>query len=99
MKKFGDFAKEEHRLEGKKISIDALINKDIDILGFNLSNSKYNKNESGKYATVQFKYEGETNKYVFFSGSDVIIKQLMKYKEEIPFETKIIKINRYYTFS
>lgn len=99
IRKFSDFAKDELRLDGKKIRIDDILNKNIIILGYRLSDSHYSKNKSGKYATVQFEYENEKNKNIFFSGSDIIIDELKKYEPNIPFETKVIKINRYYTFS
>lgn len=39
------------------------------------------------------------NKEIIFTGSDVLIEQLEKYRHEIPFKTVIKKINRYYTLS
>ena len=99
IRKFSDFAKDELRLDGKKIRIDDILNKDIIILGYRLSDSHYSKNKSGKYVTVQFEYENDENKNIFFSGSDIIIDELKKYESNIPFETKVVKINRYYTFS
>ena len=38
-------------------------------------------------------------KRVVFTGSDVIIDQMEKYQEEIPFVSTIKKINRYYTLT
>lgn len=99
IKRFSDFAKEELRLDGKKIKIDDILNKDIIVMSYTLADTKYGKNKCGKYATVQFNYEGNEEKYIFFTGSDILIEQLSRYKEEIPFETEIKKINRYYTFS
>lgn len=99
IKKFSDFAKEEFRLDGNKIKIDDILNKDIVVISYTLADTKYGKNKCGKYATVQFNYKGNEEKYIFFTGSDILIEQLLKYKEEIPFETYIKKINRYYTFS
>lgn len=99
IKKFRDFAKEEFRLDGAKTNIDDILNKDIIILSYTLADTKYSKNKCGKYATVQFNYKKDDCKYIFFTGSDILIEQLERYKEEIPFETYIKKINRYYTFS
>lgn len=100
IKKFKDFAKEEFRLDGAKVKIDDLINQKIVILAYTLSDTHYDKNKSGKYATVQFNEDKYGDiKHVFFTGSDIIINQLEKYKENIPFETIIKKINRYYTLS
>ena len=98
MKQFSEFSQEESRLEGDKVKLDDILDTEIIIQGFTLAKSNFSKNKSGQYITVQFsKSEGEEN--VFFSGSDVLIDQLQRYKEEIPFLTKIIKINKYYTLS
>jgi hypothetical protein len=39
------------------------------------------------------------NRYVLFTGSSVLIEQMEKYKDEVPFLTTIKKVDRYYTFS
>lgn len=98
MKKFSDFA-EITTLEGDKMKIDNILNQNIIVTGARISKSKYSKNESGKYLTLQFKMHGEEKPYVIFTGSEVLISQIEKYKEQMPFEAKIVKINRYYTFS
>jgi len=98
MKKFSEISNEEERLEGEKVKLDDILNQYVIINGFTLAQSKFSKNKSGMYATVQFNVpEGE--KHVFFTGSDVIIDQLQKYKVEMPFMAQIKKINKYYTFS
>jgi hypothetical protein len=97
MKKFSDFATEERPLDGVKVKLDDIIDKEIEIKNFKLANSNFSKNQSGKYATIQFVCEGELK--VLFTGSDVLIDQLEKYKSEMPFLTIIKKINRYYTLS
>ena len=98
MKKFSEISNEEERLEGEKVKLDDILNQDIVINGFTLAQSKFSKNKSGMYATVQFSIPGG-DKRVFFTGSDVIIEQLQKYKVEMPFMTQIKKINKYYTFT
>jgi len=97
-KKFSDFAQEPGPLDGPKVKIDDLLNKEIEILTYRLAESRYSKNSSGKYATVQFS-GNDGVKQVFFSGSDILIEQLEKYQSELPFVVIIKKINRYYTFS
>lgn len=99
MKRFSDFAQEESQLEGVKVKIDDLINQELIIVAYRMSDSKYSKNKSGKYATVQFRQQKSCPPQVFFTGSDILIEQLEKYKEELPFAAKIKKINRYYTLS
>lgn len=99
LNKFSDFAIGEAALDGDKSRIDDLINKEIVITSYRVQDSKFSKNKSGKYITVQFKYAIDGSPYIFFTGSDVIIDQLGKYKEQLPFVTTIKKINRYYTLS
>lgn len=100
MKKFSEFAEEHQPLEGDKVKIDDLLNTEIAIKNYDLKKSRYDKNTSGKYLTLQFSYieKPEVN-YVVFTGSEVIISQIEKYAEHIPFQATIKKINRYYTLS
>jgi hypothetical protein len=56
--------------------------------------SKFDKNASGKCLTLQIKVNEQ--KRVVFTGSDVIIDQMEKYQEEIPFTATIKKINKFY---
>lgn len=97
MKKFSDFAKDSI-LDGDKMRIDDVINKPIIVTNFAIKNSKYPKNKTGRYLTMQIECS-DTKKYVVFTGSDVLIDQMEKYGQEIPFQTVIRKINRYYTLS
>jgi len=100
MERFSDFADVKPQLEGKKIDIDSILNKDIIVTGFRISDSKFKKNGNEKYERIQFKYEAESEEcFVFFTGSSVLRQQLEEYNEHIPFETQIKKIKRYYTFS
>lgn len=98
MKRFSDFAKEEVQLDGAKVVLDDILNKEVEILGFRLADSRYSKNTSGKYATVQFRI-GQNAPCIFFTGSDVLTNQILRYREHIPFVAVIKKINRYYTLS
>jgi len=58
MKKFADFA-EEKVLDGDKIKIDDILNKEIEVIGYSIKNSKYSKNKNGDYLTLQIKMENE----------------------------------------
>lgn len=89
MKKFSDFSKEEI-FDGDKISLNDVINKEILILGYKISESKFKDRE---YMTLHISLDGE--KHVIFTGSGVLMDQLNKYKEELPFVTIIRKINKY----
>jgi hypothetical protein len=99
MKKFSDFAQEPQPLEGDKLRLDDVINQEIIITAFDIRTSRYSKNKSGKYLTLQFKHSGSEELFILFTGSDILIEQILKYEEEIPFMTTIKKINKYYTLS
>ncbi|MFW6327295.1 MAG: hypothetical protein ACOC2F_03200 [Bacteroidota bacterium] len=99
MKKFSDFAQEEIAFTGDKVPLEKLLNVPIIVTNYRLNESKYKKGNSDKCVTVQFYYHNDHKQFVFFSGSSVLINQCEKYKDEMPFEVKIQKVNRYYTFS
>jgi len=93
--KFSDFAEEQEVFDGDKKRIDDVLNKDILIINFKVKDSK--KRENSLYATIHIKIDGSN--YIIFSGSIVLIDQLEKYKNNLPFYTAIKKIDRYYTFT
>lgn len=96
MKRFSDIAKEQI-LDGEKIRIDDIINTEITILKYAIKESRYSKNESGDYLTIQFELNGK--KQVVFTGSDVLIEQMKQYGDQLPFVSTIRKINRYYSLT
>ncbi len=95
MKKFSDFASEGNVIDGSKVKIETILDKEIEVLNYKLSDSKYKPNES--CLTIQFKLGKE--KHILFTGSCVLIDQCEEYKEEMPFLTTIKKVDKYYTFS
>ncbi len=95
MKRFSEFASEERQLEGDKVRLDDILNKEVAVSSFKISKSKYEG--KGNYVTIQIK-DGDNTKVVF-TGSEVLASQCEKYKEYIPFLTTIKKIDRYYTFT
>jgi len=92
--RFSDFAEEEQPLEGKKRKIEEILNLEILITGFKIGKSKYKDKD---YLTLQ--YENGNEKYITFTGSEVLIKQVKKYADKIPFYTTIRKVNNYYTMT
>lgn len=96
-KRFSDFSSETFVMDGEKIAVDQILNREIEIIGFRISDSKFNKNGSGKCLTIQLMFNG--NLYVCFTGSSVLIAQLEKYSEEIPFLTIIKKQFKYFTMT
>ena len=94
-KRFSEFCQEIQPLDGDKVKIESILNKEILITGYRLTKSK--QSENGKCLMLQF--EIEDAKHIIFTGSGVLTNQIEKYNHEIPFLTTIRKINKYYTFS
>lgn len=97
MKRFSDFADQPNILDGEKIRIDEVLNQEVIITGCRITPTKYDKNKSGKCLTLQIKAGDQ--KRVIFTGSDIMIEQLEKHEDQIPFLGVIKKINRYYTLT
>ena len=93
-KRFSDFAKEHFPLDGKKLKIEEVLNREITVLAFRVKPSKY-KNEA--CLTIQFLLKCE--KYVVFTGSKVLADQSLLYQKELPFLATIKKIDKYFTFT
>jgi len=92
-KRFSDFAKDHQPLEGSKCRINDVLNREILVLNYRLSASKYSQ---APCLTLQFMIDDE--KHVLFTGSAVLIEQIEMYKNELPFYATIKKIDRYFTF-
>ena len=98
MKKFGDFAdKNDGPLRGEKVKILDILDKELIFLDFSVKNSKFSKNKSGKYLTIQFQEKEDGDLFVVFTGSDVLINQFEKYKEHLPFKANLKNVEKYYT--
>lgn len=97
---FSEFAEDEQVFDGAKERIENILNKEIIILKFKVSESKYKDSNSKTCATMQFVEVGKENeRKIVFTGSNVIIELLQKYKEQLPFKTVIKKIDRFYTLT
>ena len=99
MKRFSDFCKEQN-LQGKKVSINKLANKEIEVINYRLTSTKFSSN----YAQIQFRLLSKDTVFVTFTSSKVLIRQLTQYKDELPFiafikSGKSKNGNSYYTFS
>ena len=95
---FSDFAVEEQALEGDKVKIESILNKEIIITRYKIRDSKYSDNNKMCVA-VQFYEPDSLEKRIFFTGSGVIQDLLVKYNDNLPFKTVIKKIDRYFTFT
>lgn len=97
MKQFSDFAAETSAMTGDKIKIEEVLGKEIEITGYKISDSKYPKTAGSKVLTLQFNIDGVGR--ILFTGSNVLLEQCEKYESEMPFVTKIEKVNKFYTFT
>lgn len=94
-KRFSDLNNSTRVLEGDKIKIGDVAGKEIIIKGFSVSESKFKEE---KLLTLQIEMDGVNR--VVFTGSKVLADQCEENKDEMPFMTKIERINnKYYTFT
>ena len=91
---FSDFAETRNLMAGKKAHMEQILNKPIIIRQYKVIPSKKN---SEKCLHLQFEMESEL--HILFTGSAVLIDQCEKYADKMPFQTKVIKIDKYFTFS
>lgn len=94
-KRFSDFASDESLMDGSKVKIVDVLNKEIEVIAFKICDSKHKIGE--KCLKLQFLLDGE--KYIIFTGSGVLIEQCNKYRSQMPFIAIIKNVNKYYTFS
>ena len=93
--RFSDFAAPNTVMDGDKIKIDDVLGKEIEVIAYKITDSKFKKDE--KCLKLQFILEGE--KRVLFTGSNVLIEQCVAYEDKMPFLAVIIKVDKYFTFS
>lgn len=99
MESFGDFVEEDEKpFTGDKARLNGLVNREVIILRYKVRPSKY-RDKGDRCATVQFKEAEDGPEKIFFTGSSVIIGQLEKYGERLPFKAYIRHIDRYYTLA
>ena len=93
--RFSDFAEESKSFEGDKKKIEDILNAEILIIDFKVKDSK--QHSGTQYVTIHFNMDNIN--YIAFTGSTVLIEQLNKYNEQLPFHATIIKIDKYYTLT
>lgn len=98
-KRFSDFAEEPSILDGVKGRMEDILNQEIEIIGCKISPSKYPKNKSGQCLTIQYNDPENNERRVVFTGSDVLIEQIQKYQNQLPFFSTIKKIDKFYCFT
>ena len=99
--RFSDFATNGGPLEGKKVRIDEVLNIEILILTFRMKESKYKGTSSSPDCmTLQFEYPDKPgDKHILFTGSSVLIDQVNRYQDKLPFYATIKKIDKYFTLT
>ena len=98
--RFSEFAEPDGSLDGSKVKLDEVLNREIVVLDFRVSPSKYQKNNAADCLTLQFEFtENPGQRHVLFTGSQVLTRDLQKYKEHLPFITIIRKVDRFYKFT
>lgn len=97
MKRFSDFASDEIGLVGKKLTMQDILGKPIIVTAGRIAASKAVKGK--QCLQLQFTFDGAEEPFVVFTNSSVLIKQMTKYGEEVPFLATIEKHGAYYTFS
>lgn len=93
MNKYCDFCEELKPLEGDKVKLDEILDSELIVTGYKIVQSKF---KESRCLHLEIELAGE--KHVVFTGSEVLMRQIEKYQNMIPFATKIIKNKRYYTF-
>jgi hypothetical protein len=96
-RRFSDFAKEIMPLEGGKVKLDSVVNREIVVTNYRVKQSRYKKEGADRCLTLQFEMDGAQQ--ILFTGSTVLADQIERYQAELPFVTIIKKIDKYYTFS
>ncbi len=99
MNRFSEFAEAGGPLEGEKLKLDDIINKQIIVYDYKVSKSKYQDNGDGQYVTIQIREGEDQPLQVLFTGSKVLREQCEAYSDKMPYITTIKKINQYYTFT
>ena len=98
MNKFSQFAKKSDiRLEGEKVSINDVFDKNIALLACRIMQSRAVKNK--EVLQLQFSYVGDDSRYILFTNSEVLRRQMKEYEENLPFEAKIIRTGSCYTLA
>jgi hypothetical protein len=86
-------------MDGKKVQMEDIIGKEIVVIGYRIRDTKFADAKTPRCVTIQFTYPNETEHHIVFSGSNVLMRQLDKYRDKIPFLTTIKKVGKYFTFS
>lgn len=92
MKNFSDFNIQLEQFTGKKIEIDEVVGKEIQVLDFKIEPSKYADKGNGMRLTLSIRYEDKER--VIFTGSVILREQCEKVRamNGLPFKTTIVAL-------
>jgi len=83
---------------GEKIKMTKILNKEVILCDYKITDTKYPKNKSGKCLHIQI--EIENVKFVLFTGSDILITMVQEIKkDDLPLLVTIIQQGECYLFS
>jgi len=83
---------------GEKIKINRIINKEIEVLDYEINESKYQEKSGRECLKLQIRYEDEQR--VIFTGSAMLIRTIKKMdKQQLPFSTIITEQDRFFYFT
>ena len=92
---FSVFARGKLPLPGTKMRLDQILNREILVTDFRIMKSKHHPGQE----CLQFQYLLDNQVCVSFTGSGVLMDQITSVGDNIPFNTTVVKIDRYYSFS
>ena len=92
---FAVFARGKLPLPGVKMRLDQILNREILVTDFRIMKSKHHPGQE----CLQFQYLLDSQVCVSFTGSGVLMDQISSVGDNIPFNTTVVKIDRYYSFS
>ena len=85
-------------MTGEKIKINKILNKEIEVIDFELNTSKFNQERGKRCLKLQIRYDDELR--VIFTGSSMLVGAISKIKKEcLPFRTTIVENNGFYQFT
>jgi len=92
---FGAFAHDKLPLAGIKMRLDQILNRQILVTDFRIIKSKHHPGEN----CLQIQFLMDDRVCISFTGSAVLIDQISSVGDNIPFNTTVVKIDRYFSFS
>lgn len=97
MNSFSDFKIKTNLFIGDKITVESILNIEIEIHSFKIVDSKHPK--PGFEKCLHLQVNKDSKHHVLFTSSSVLINQINKVPDEgLPFKTKIVKSGKSYQF-